>query len=256
MTPEKPFGSPSVLAASDSRAAARLQGEFPCSSRLPSKRVVIPVVVFSLLSHSTISINHMTPVTLCEFSSIGFCGSRSIPASARPIVSSVVQEALSTTRASLSIGCSIGADSFVLSSLPRAILHRLTIFAAFGFDGEGSCSLSAVNSVLGAVRHGAFVHWWAGGPLSVPLNQRLALRSVALVRHIASSPPAALISFLSSPDSRGSLIGCRRAAPLGVTVIVFCIGFSPTQLPLLRGGGGWSPVQIAGQEAVRWHPPK
>ncbi len=196
----------------------------------------------------------MTPLTLSQFSSIGFCGSRDFPMSSRPLVLSVVQAALSTPQASLSIGCSIGADSFVLSSLPRAILHRLTIFAAFGFGGEGSCCLSAVNTVLGAVRHGSAVHWWAGGPPSVPLNQRLALRSVSMVRHLSSSPPAALMCFLSSPRSRGSLIAARLAARLGVSVFAFCLGISPLQLPCLRRGGSWSFVEIAGVQAAQWQP--
>ena len=157
------------------------------------------------------------------FSSIGFCGSRSLPASARPLVSSVVQSVLSGSGTSpacqplrLAIGCSVGADSLVLSSVPEALLSCVDVFSAFGFGGVGACRLSAVSSVLSVARAGASVRWWAGGLPSVPLHQRLALRSVALVRHLACTPPAALVCFLSSPRSRGSLLACRLAARSGV----------------------------------------
>jgi hypothetical protein len=105
-----------------------------------------------------------------------------------------------------------------------------------------------VPSVLAAARGGAFVNWWAGGRLSVPLRVRLARRSVALVRFIARRR-SALVCFLASPRSRGSLLACRLAARLGVTVFVFCVGFSPSQLPRL-GRGSWALVQVAGLPAV------
>ena len=259
-----PFGSrPSVLApppCTTTAGTALLQGEFPCVSRfLPTKKVIIPVVVFSmnpLLHYSNIPM-------LSSFSSVGFCGSRSLPASAQPLVSSVVQSVLSGSRASLAVGCSVGADAFVLSSVPHTALPQLSVFAAFGFGGSGSCRLSAVQAVLAAARGGASVRWWAGGLPSVALRQRLALRSVALVRHLACSParrspkdvgepPSALVCFLSSPRSRGSLLACRLAARCGVPVFVFCVGFSPSRLPRLRRGGLWSLVQVGGLPAVSW----
>jgi len=189
-----------------------------------------------------------------SFSSVGFCGSRSLPASAQPLVASVVGAVCSA--ASLAVGCSVGADSLVLSSVPRSSLSRLSVFAAFGFGGAGSCRLSAVSAVLAAARGGASVHWWSGGLPSVSLRQRLALRSVALVRSLACHPPSALVCFLASPRSRGSLLACRLAARCGVSVFVFCVGFSPARLPRLRPGGSWSFVSVEGQSAVRWQPPK
>lgn len=183
-----------------------------------------------------------------SFSRVGFCGSRSLPASAQSLVASVVSAVLSGSSARLAVGCSVGADSLVLSSVPFASFPRLSVFAVFGSGGRGACSLSAVSSVLAAARAGASVAWWAGGRLGVPLRLRLAGRSVALVRFLAQSRPSALVCFLSSRKSRGSLLACRLAARLGVSVFVFCVGFSPARLPRL-GCGSWRPVQVAGLPA-------
>jgi len=186
-----------------------------------------------------------------SFSRVGFCGSRSLPASALPLVSSVVSAVLSGSSARLAVGCSVGADSLVLASVPFPSFPRVSVFAAFGSGGRGACSLSAVPSVLASARAGASVVWWAGGKLSVPLRLRLAGRSVALVRFLAGARPSALVCFLSSRKSRGSLLACRLAARLGVSVFVFCVGFSPVRLPRL-GSGFWSPVQVAGSAAFQW----
>lgn len=188
-----------------------------------------------------------------SFSLVGFCGSRSLPASAQPLVSSVVSAVLSGSSAHLAVGCSVGADSLVLSSVPFSSFPRVSVFSAFGSGGRGACSLSAVSSVLAAARAGASVAWWAGGRLGVPLRLRLAGRSVALVRFLAQARPSALVCFLSSRKSRGSLLACRLAARLGVSVFVFCVGFSPARLPRL-GRGSWRLVQVAGQAAFQWQP--
>ena len=188
-----------------------------------------------------------------SFSRVGFCGSRSLSASALPLVSSVVSAALSGSSARLAVGCSVGADSLVLASVPFPSFPRVSVFAAFGSGGRGACSLSAVPSVLAAARAGASVSWWAGGRVSVPLRLRLAGRSVALVRFLAQVHPSALVCFLSSRKSRGSLLACRFAARFGVSVFVFCVGFSPARLPRL-GRGSWSQVQLAGSPAFQWQP--
>jgi len=187
-----------------------------------------------------------------SFSSVGFCGSRSLPSSAQPLVASVVSSVLSGSSARLVVGCSVGADALVLSSVPQSCLSRVSVFAAFGFSGRGACSLSAVPVVAAAGQGGAFVNWWSGGRLSVPLRLRLAKRSLALVRFLARRH-SALVCFLSSPRSRGSLLACRVAARLGVSVFVFCVGFSPSRLPRL-GRGSWSLVQVAGVSACQWSP--
>jgi len=187
-----------------------------------------------------------------SFSSVGFCGSRSLPVSAQPLVSSVVSSVLSGSSARLVVGCSVGADALVLSSVPQSSLSRVSVFAAFGFSGRGACSLSAVPVVAAAGRGGAFINWWSGGRLSVPLRLRLAKRSLALVQFLARRR-SALVCFLSSPSSRGSLLACRVAVRLGIPVFVFCVGFSPSRLPRL-GRGSWSLVQVAGSSACQWSP--
>jgi hypothetical protein len=187
-----------------------------------------------------------------SFASVGFCGSRSLPVSAQPLVTSVVSSVLSGSSARLVVGCSVGADALVLSSVPQSSLSRVSVFAAFGFSGRGACSLSAVPLVAAAGRGGAFVNWWSGGRLSVPLRLRLAKRSLALVQFLARRR-SALVCFLSSPKSRGSLLACRLAARFGVPVFVFCVGFSPSRLPRL-GRGSWSLVQVAGSLACQWSP--
>jgi len=187
-----------------------------------------------------------------SFASVGFCGSRSLPASAQPLVASVVSSVLSGSSARLVVGCSVGADALVLSSVPQSSLSRVSVFAAFGFSGRGACSLSAVPVVAAAGQGGAFVNWWSGGRLSVPLRLRLAKRSLALVQFLARRH-SALVCFLASPKSRGSLLACRLAARFGITVFVFCVGFSPSRLPRL-GRGSWSLVQVAGSSACQWSP--
>jgi len=188
-----------------------------------------------------------------QFSHIAFCGSRSLPVSARPLVSSVVSAVLSGSPARLAVGCSVGADSLVLSSVPLSALPRVSVFAAFGPGGRGGCSLSAVSVVLSAARGGASVRWWSGGQVAVALKLRLARRSVALVRFLSLHRPSALVCFLSSPKSRGSLLACRLAARLGVTVFVFCVGFSPSRLRRLALGS-WVLVQLGGHTALHWQP--
>jgi hypothetical protein len=164
----------------------------------------------------------------------------------QPLVSSVVSTVLSGSSVRLAVGCSVGADSLVLSSVPFSSLARVPVFSAFGPAGRGACFLSAASFVLAAARGGASVRWWSGGGLGVPLSLRLAARSVALVRFLArcASPsggsahrgPSALVCFLSSPKSRGSLLACRLATRLGVTVFVICVGLSPSRLRRLGLG--------------------
>lgn len=187
-----------------------------------------------------------------SFASVGFCGSRSLPVSTQPLVASVVSSVLSVSSARLVVGCSVGADALVLSSVPQSSLSRVSVFAAFGFSGRGACSLSAVPVVAAAGRGGAFVNWWSGGRLSVPLRLRLAKRSLALVQFLARRR-SALVCFLATPKSRGSLLACRLAARFGVTVFVICVGFSPSRLPRL-GLGSWLLVQVAGSSACQWSP--
>ena len=212
---------------------------------------------FAKLFHHLVKIlSSYTHMILQSSSSIGFCGSRSIQSTASPLISMVAHSVLSSSDARLAVGCSTGVDRYVIEAIPKSALSRVSIFAAFGPDGAGSCNLSAVSTVVRAVGGGASVRWWSGGSALVPIRQRLALRSVALAQHLAASSPSTLICFLSSPESGGSILACRRAAQLGVPVMVICIGFLPAQLPRLRKRGSWIQAQIGGFPAVVWREPK
>jgi len=201
------------------------------------------------------------------FSRIGFCGSRSLPDSAQTLVTAIVTAALRNSTARIAVGCSVGADSLVLASVPSSFASRLSVFAAFGPNARGACPFSDVQRVTVAARSGASVMWWAGGALDLPLRARLANRTSALVRFLAQSSPSALFCFLSSLESAGSLRACRLAARLGVSVFVAAIDLPvdalPAGLPRL-GRGSWHPLnalalQIAPERGLlifQWLPPQ
>lgn len=185
---------------------------------------------------------------------VGFSGSLSLPPSARPLVASVVGGWLSAG-ASVVVGCAVGADHFVVSSvLAAGAASRLTLFVAFAPSGVGAAgSVSAVAGVTAAALAGASVRWLAGGPLDIPLRARLARRSLALVRHLAATPGAGLVAFVSSlpsaPFGRGPFPSCgsgawstlAAAALLRVSVVVFPVTLSPCHLVPLPAGGSWQP---------------
>jgi len=81
----------------------------------------------------------------------------------------------------------------------------------------------------------------------------LRRRSLAFVRFVASSGPGAgLVAFVSSPSSRGSFLSVRAAVAAGLLVVVFPVGFSPSLLPSLPGGGRWVPAASSGVWASGW----
>jgi hypothetical protein len=188
---------------------------------------------------------------------VGFCGSRYLSPSFRPLVSGVVSSVL-VGGCSVAVGCASGADEFVLSSVVSSgAASRLSVFSAFGPGGVGAVRVSAVSSVLSALSAGASVQWWAGGGPRVPVRARLVRRSAAFVSFLASSPgssPSAslrtsLVGFVSSPVVAGSgawgEVGL--AVRCGVPVVVFPCGFPASALPSLgqgrwvsAGGGVWS----------------
>jgi hypothetical protein len=105
---------------------------------------------------------------------VGFCGSRSLPASAgvSALVSGVVGSVLAAVpRRGVAVGCAICADALVVSSaLALGASSRLRVFAAFGpvsppwpaarvFAPGASSSVSSVSGVAGALASGASVSW-------------------------------------------------------------------------------------------------
>lgn len=175
---------------------------------------------------------------------VAFAGSRECDYT---LIPDVVQSVLRSGRR-ISVGCCVGCDSIVLSSLLK---EQGTCYAAFGENGEGSCPVSAVSMVNQFASEGGEVVYWAGGGQSVPLNRRLSNRTVA----VATSATTACVVFFSSPHSIGTFLAARTASRRSVPVYAFPIGFDGCHLPKL-GYGGWLPVEKKGawSKAFLWKP--
>ncbi len=165
---------------------------------------------------------------------VAFAGSRVLPVGFAPLVSAVARRVVASGLG-VAVGCCVGVDSVVLSSVPS---WSVRCFAAFAACGSGACSLSAVSLVSGLPSRGGSVSWLAGGSLSVPLPARLAART----RSVVGAASSGLVVFFSSPSSRGSSLAARAAVSRGLPVFAFACGFCPSLLPSL-GSGSWSPVR-------------
>jgi len=165
---------------------------------------------------------------------IGFCGSRSLPASARPLVTGVVSSVLSSRR-SLAVGCCVGADACVLRAvLAAGAAPRLCVFAAFGpvsppcgtaprVEAPGASRSLSWPSGVGAALRAAL--WCGGGraalppspspgaspPAPPPSSQRWPLL-VPVLASWASSPPPVLRPLSLHPRPPG-------ASPAGVPAL-------------------------------------
>ena len=195
---------------------------------------------------------------------VGFSGSRTLSPAAASVAGAVARGVVASGALGL-VGCAAGADAVLMSAFVGAgAAARLSVFAAFGPGGAGAAGrASAVSGVEAAAAAGASVAWWAGGPVSVPVQARLARRSLAFVRALASSggrllvfpsalPPRALGAGAWPSCGSGSWSSACAAARLGVAVVVVPAFAGP--LPLL-GPGAWAPVSVAGAPAWRWAPP-
>ena len=215
---------------------------------------------------------------------VGFCGSRALPVSAADsaLVAGVVGSVLAAVpRRGVAVGCAIGGDALVVSSvLALGASSRLRVFAAFGpvsppaslpaarvFAPAASSSISSVSGVAVALAAGASVSWWAGGGPSVHLAGRLASRSAALVSAVAASGAGrGFVGFVSSPcpagfgpssipsacfsgSGSGSWASLALAAGLGLPVVDFPVGAmasagSVDALP--TSWGSWAPLASSG----------
>lgn len=151
---------------------------------------------------------------------VGFSGSRRLPVAFRPLVAGVVASVLAGGRA-VAVGCVGGADAFVRSAAPGAV-----VFAASAF-GSGRAAFAARSVAL--VRAVA-----AGGPGS------------GFVVFPGSPCPAGLSPSASAAAcfcglGSGSWASAAFAAGLGVPVVVFPCGFS-----VLPPWGAWRPAAAAG----------
>jgi hypothetical protein len=167
---------------------------------------------------------------------VALAGSRVLPASGSALVVRVASD-LAASGASFVVGCCSGADAALLSAVPDSVPPSLVrCLSAFGPGGANSGRFSAVGAVSSFAGSGGSVQWWAGGPASVPLRARLAVRTRAVV----NAADSGLVVFFASPSSRGSLLACRCAVSKGLPVVAFPVGFPSGKLPPL-GPGSWVP---------------
>ena len=78
---------------------------------------------------------------------VGFCGSRSLPASSGALVSRVVGSVLRSGR-SVAVGCAPGADALVRCAAPYASVFQASSFGVgrFSFARRSAALVSAVSS--------------------------------------------------------------------------------------------------------------
>ncbi len=161
---------------------------------------------------------------------VGFCGSRRLPSSFRPLVFRIVRGVQGSGQG-VAVGCAAGADALVRSAARDPLVFSVA-------SGE-----------------------WGRG------RSAFARRSVALVRAVAASGPgAAFVGFVSVPcparvvpaprwrsgrPVSGSWSALALASGLGLPVFVFwCGGVGAPPLPG-AWGGSWSRV-AAGPLAGGW----
>ncbi|MCX5751216.1 MAG: DNA-processing protein DprA [Candidatus Saganbacteria bacterium] len=159
---------------------------------------------------------------------VGVIGSRALPASFAPLVSSVVSLFLARGFRVAS-GGAVGADSFALSALlQQGASSRGVVFSAWqSASGFPSSVRPQVSRFLAS---GGQVVWGSGSPGA----SRGAVVSALLGRNtrlVASS--SVVVAFLFG-SSRGSLFTVRQAVSRGVPVVVF-----------LCGGGASLPADLA-----------
>ena len=155
---------------------------------------------------------------------IGIVGSRSLPASFSPFVSSLVS-ALVSRGFRVASGGAVGADQFALSALVEKGLSASSILYSAWSSASGF-PVSVQPLVSRFLASGGQVVW---GPAS-PSQPRSAVVSALLGRNRRLvSASSVVVAFLHG-QSRGSLYTVRQAIEQGVPVIVFLCG-SGASLP-------------------------
>jgi len=149
--------------------------------------------------------------------SVSLLGSRNLSANYASLVKHAVAALHIAGVKEFCVPCGAGAASFARAALAERGL-KFHLFAASAFP-------------------------------SASFRQSLAIRSRACVR--ASH---ALVVFMSSPDSVGSLAEIRLGITLRLPVYVFCCGFAAAELPALGGVWRTPPGPLGELGAVRWYP--
>jgi hypothetical protein len=211
-------------------------------------------------------------------------GSRDLAPGAADIAAVVSVLVASGSR--LVTGCARGADAQAIRAalaLGSPGSAALSVLAAHGpvsppypaarYSAPGAWSGSAVADVAAALLAGVSVSWWAGGGPDVDLRARLARRSLAAVRLVASGAPGSgLVAWPSRlpphPFRAGAWPSCgsgtwasvAAAARVGLPVVVVPVGelarLPLSSWPALAAGGDWCPLTsgvLAG--AALWSPP-
>ena len=172
---------------------------------------------------------------------VGVVGSRSLPASFAPLVSSVVSFFLARGFRVAS-GGALGADSFALSALlAQGASASGVVFSAWSSASGFPASVSP--SVSRFLASGGQVVWGSGSSG----GSRGSVVSALLGRNrLLVSSSSVVVAFLFG-SSRGSLFSVREAVSRGVPVVVF-----------LCGGGVSLPADLAsrcfvfsGEEVIR-----
>jgi len=157
---------------------------------------------------------------------VGFSGSRRLSAAFAPVVSGVVASVLAGGR-SVAVGCAAGADSFVRSAAPSAVVFSASAFGS-GRAAFARRSVALVRSVAaGGVGSGLVVFPAAPCPAGL----------------VPSARSSACFCGLGS----GSWASAALAAGLGLPVVVFLCGSSG-----LPPWGVWVPAASAGVWAGGW----
>jgi len=165
---------------------------------------------------------------------VAVAGPRSLPKREAERVAEVAHVLVAAGH-QLVVGCATGADACVVAVVPPA---ACSVLAAFGPGGQGGCRWSNVAGVSRFAEEGGVVSWWAGGGAGAPLPARLSARTGAVV----ATASVGLVVFVG-PESRGSVLACRRAVARGLPVLAFPVGGAA--LPSVNGWQ-WQPVSGAG----------
>lgn len=159
---------------------------------------------------------------------VGFVGSRSLPSSFAPFVSSLVSAFLARGFRVAS-GGAMGADEFALSAVvSQGSSASGVVFSAW----SSACGLpsSVRPTVSRFIASGGQVVW---GPASAGASRQSAVSALLGRNQRLVSACSCLVAFLHGP-SRGTLFTVRRAVRRGIPVYVF-----------LCGGGASLPPDLA-----------
>jgi hypothetical protein len=202
---------------------------------------------------------------------VGLCGSRSLPARHRKLVTSVVRSLAEAGRG-IAVGCATGADATGLracfTDADKLRVPRLAVFAAFGQDGQGSWKNSAADLVQQVSQHPKAqsdtdeqppitISWWAGGGPDTPLVPRLKGRSSAMVAALSiSGKGRGLVAFVvgGPAKSPGTWRTIRLAIRKGVPVVVLPCGCNLRHFPALGKGRWMTAGSGPWQRGWRWMP--